>query len=243
MTLLMALAPLALAEPDWSALSAQLSALRLEVSRAEGDLSALRARTAADTRATREQRAEVEALLAREELRAEAAAAATARLREAAATRSAQDEALSPVLLAHLDALQAWTLHGLPYQVDGRTEAFSSIATPLRAGQLDPRKAALRTWQAVEDEIKLAEESGMSRQVVAWPDGRALSQVAHLGLVEAYARRDGDGTVAHARRVGDAWTFVPLQGDEAAAVTELFTAFTHGVHAGLFTLPLRPVAP
>ncbi|MBN2800882.1 MAG: DUF3450 family protein [Deltaproteobacteria bacterium] len=243
MPLLLILSGLAVAEPDLSSMAEELTALRLQVERADSELSALRARTESEARSLLDQRAELDVLLQREALRLQVTQELSAKASAEATQANQERSALTPVLLSNLATLRAQTEAGLPYQVDGRVEVIDALRAGLEAGTLDPRQATTRLWQHLEDELKLAEDSGMSRQVVEWPEGRVLSKVAHLGLVEAYCQAEAPAgpRYGHARQVDGAWTFVPLEGDASRAVADLFSSFERSIHSGPFTLPLRQV--
>ena len=118
---------------------------------------------------------------------------------------------------------------------------MDEIRDRVRDGTLDPRAASSRLWQFLEEEARLSEECGLSRQAILLQDGRQLAKVAHLGMVALYFATE-DGQVGTAVPGLDGYSFQALDGEGARAVQDLFDSFDKQVRSGKFRLPL-PAPP
>jgi len=230
----------ATAQPSPAKLAKEIAELRVEVERIESDLGIQRAQQEAELRSLVDQQAELDVLIQREELRVQTVRAEIERLRKESQQLDASTRDLVPVLLDQVARLRTNADEGLPFRIDDRRAELDEIADGVRLGTLDPRTTSARLWQHVEDELKLRDECGLSRQAIELDGERMLVRVAHVGMVALYARTD-DGRYAMAQRDGGGWRFEELDGDEARAAADLFDSFDKQVRSGQFTLPLPPL--
>ncbi len=231
--------PAAAQDADYTALAKELAALRAQVEQAESELRSQRARSEASIRSLVEQRSELEVMIQREQLRLDSTREEILALQQAAQDRSTEVQALAPIVVQHAEALMEQAAQAVPYRLDDRLAELELVRDGVQSGAMDPRTGASRLWRHVEDELKLCEESGLSRQAVELSEGSVLAQVAHLGLVALYFQTD-DGRYGHATRDGEVWTYSVATGQAERAVADLFDALRKSVRSGSFTLPLQP---
>lgn len=227
--------------------AAELAKLRREVETLSAEVTAKKEDVRTRVAAIEAQSLEVEVQIRREELRlAQLDGEADARRAELA-VHTGQSAALVPPLVTSIATIRATVERGLPFRTTERLAELDRLQEQLEDGLLPPEQAAARLWAFTEDELRLARENGLDRQVVPLPipgaggpapaSGEVLADVARLGMVALYFRTDG-GVVGAAVRQGDTWTWTVFDDrDDQVAVERLFEKMHHGVRTGAFTLP------
>ena len=218
-------------------LADNLGALRAEVDTLAESIDAAGAAARASSRSTAAQVAELELQIQRAELRARRLARDAAAAGEGAASLEAARVALDPVLAGALERAGASIKAGLPFKREERLERLEAIERELRAGAIPPERAAARLWSFLEDEGRMARESGLYKQTVSIEGREVLADVARIGMVALYFRA-ADGRAGYVRRDGESWRGEVL--DDAAsneAIAALFSAFGRGIRVGSFRLP------
>jgi hypothetical protein len=234
--LLAAGAPPALAA-DAPALAAELARLRAEVETLSGSIQSELDDRRMRLRGLQAQRTELELELQRESMRLTQAQtrieAQRAAVSEATAARDAVGPAVSAAILTIKQAVSA----GLPYRTAEREAELASLTERLDDKLLTPAVVLARLWERVEDELRLARQSGLDRQVIAVDGVEALADVIHVGMVMLYFRL-ADGRAGRAVRDGLGWRYAVLSGElDAAQLATLFDAFGKRLRTGYFELP------
>lgn len=213
-----------------ASLRAEVEALSTEVNLAKEDLRGqLRS---IDTRI-----AEADSEIRREEVRLTQLEGEAERLRQLIAAQGANADVLAPAVLDGIGSLRRVIDGGLPYRLDERRAALAELETGLTSGNLSAEDAAARLWGLAEDELRLARENGLDKQVVVVDGAEILVEVARLGMVALYYRTD-DGRYGAARRDGATWTWSAIDGADAQAqLSDLFDALDKGIRVGWFELP------
>ena len=228
----------AAAQPnDVSSLARRLATLRSEVDDLSEQLQTTKEGYRAQLRSLAEQKAELEVQLRREGLRLEQLQATQARQKEKNGDQAALDETLRPVLLEALDTLRARIAVGLPFRVDERIADLERLEMQVKTGLLRSQDAAHRLWQTLEDELRLARESGLYRHTIELDDQALLADVARIGMVALYFRTH-DKRYGWAIRQGDGWSYtVATERRSKKQLAQLFDSFKKQVRVGLFELP------
>lgn len=219
-------------------LGGALARLRVEIedlsSRIEEQRGAMRSRLAA----LEARKADAELELQREQTRLAELERALADRRAANEQTREASQALVPVVREAASALRRVIAGGLPFRVADRTGELDDLLARMDQGLVRPGDALVRLWDRVEDELRLARESGLYSQVLPLEGGEVLADVARLGMVTILFRAP-DGRVGRAERKGDGWTWTVLTGvPERESLTALFDSFRKQVRVGLFPLPL-----
>lgn len=237
-------APIARAE-DPAAYAHQLAELRASVEDLSQTLDTERDALRTDLRATELRRTELETQIRQEELRVAELQRELDRQRAAVAEDATAYDTLAPTVLAGLDRLIAQVKGGLPYRLDERVAALTTVRDQVAGKLVDPRVAVGRVWQAIEDELRLGRENVLDRQVLTVGGQEMFVQVARLGMVALYFRTE-DGRVGAVQREGAEWTTHLLDDpQDAVRVNTLFAAFDKQQRVGWFELPfaLPEVSP
>lgn len=217
--------------------AAELASLRREVETLSTDLALKKDDVRARLKAIEAQKAEVQVQLRREELRLAQVEGEAASRRAAVAENATRGATLGPAVLDAAETLRRHVESGLPYHRADRLAELERLLAQLAAGDLGAEAATARLWAFGEDELRLARESGLDRQVVSIGGSEVLADVARLGMAGMYCRTDA-GLAGVARRVSGAWSWVALtERDDIRAVESLFEKFKHGVRSGDFLLP------
>ncbi len=228
----------AIAQGGADPLAERLIQLRGEVEQINGELELLREEQRTVLAGLNAQRAELAASVDRQQLLAREAAAKLAEAEARAAEAGASGDALTPLLLAAVDALSASVRAGLPFKIEERLAELDGFRTQLGNGSLSPARGVNRLWAFYEDEFRLTRENGLHSQTLQVGDERVLADVAKLGAMALYFRTQ-DGRYGRAERAGTGWRFVELtdRADQQRVVA-LFDALRKQIRSGWFELPL-----
>ena len=229
------LIPLARAGVDSRA--EELARLRREVETLSTELAEAKDDTRSRLRAIEAQASEIDVQIRREELRlAQIEGEAEARRAEVA-RHGEQSVYLLPVVQQSISRVRSVLAAGIPYHLPERLAELDGLSSQLAQGDLGPESAASRLWAFVEDELRLARESGLDRQVVTVGGAEMLADVARLGMVALYFRTER-GEVGAVKRVGEDWAWTPVTiREDVRALETLFDKLKHGVRTGSFVLP------
>lgn len=231
------LSPLPVMADDADELARRLIALRGEVEQLNATLELEREEQRATLLGLNQQRAQMEADLKRQELAAQEARDRLAQAAEASAGAGVAGDALKPVLASVLDQLVAGVRNGLPFKVEERVAALNAIRLEIDSGRLPPHRAANRVWAFVEDEFRLARETGLHQQTLTLGGQQVLAEVAKIGNVMLFWRTR-DGRFGEARRAGRDWEFVEVTDQPALGqIDALFDSLDKQIRQGYFELP------
>lgn len=223
------------------ALAKKLVALRSDVEALQAELDELKSAHTARMRSLAAQRSELEVSQRREELKVKRLKRGLANAREQARRAGAYDDELRPVLEQALAATRSYIKTSLPFQAPERLVELKEIETQYRTQVLPGSKALARLWAFYEDEIRLASENGMHRQVVNVGNEEFLADVIRLGMVMLFFRTDTD--VGYAVSESGRWTYrTATSSADQAQIRTLFESFDKQIRTGYFELPNALVA-
>jgi hypothetical protein len=232
----LAVAGAALAD-DGAEYAGRLAALRTEVARLADEIEAEQEAQRGELRSIEAQKTELAAQIRREEIRLRALRETVEERRALITGGAASAVALVPVVRATLEDLEEAVDQGLPYRVQERREGLAGLRSQLDEGVIRPQVAAHRTWQFVEDELRLSRENALDRQVISLGGEEMLAEVARVGMIALYFRTD-DGEVGRAVHTASGWQWQawtdPVSVDR---VEVLFDALTKQIRTGWFELP------
>ena len=238
-----------LSQPLWAestssleSLAKNLAALRVRVEELSGLIDQQKAQTQGALRSLSLQQAELEAQVQRESFRVkQLRSKKAALLQEVAASKGAKDT-LAPAVGQALGKVRAHVALSLPFKRQERLEQVDAITRHLQGGLISPEKAAARLWQLMEDERRLAGESGLYQQVVEVEGEAVLCEVVRLGMIALYFQTP-QGRFGVIRRAHGAWKVRLFLEEEAQQqTTQLFDHFKKNLRTGFFVLP-SPIEP
>ncbi len=223
---------------DGAALAGELARLRSEVEGLAEQLDAEREAQRARLRSLATRKADLEMELQREQMRLDQLRQARARQRTRVEQTEQRKEALRPAVLAAIAAVRRAVRAGLPFKVHERAAELDQLQRQLAQGALTTPTALTRLWGKIEDELRLARENGLYRQVIPIGHEEVLAEVARVGMVLLYFRTQ-DGRIGRALQTAEGWTYELLPSeDDQRRVLALFDAFKKRIRSGLFQLPV-----
>jgi len=228
------LATPAVAQED--ARAQRLAELRAEISDLHESIADEREAVRSQLRRVETESLELEARIRQSELRLENAKTEMASLRETLAVEAESSEALTPVLHAALDNVEASIKGGLPYRIAERVGAVDELRRHLNDGTLQPTRVAGRLWQLVEDELRLTRENAIDRQVAPVDGQEELVDVARVGTVGMYFKT-ADEQYGIVQPKDNGWAWTSLSEEDALPVVALFDALSKQVRVGYHDLP------
>jgi len=225
-------------ETSAEALAEELVALRAEVQDLSETLDEERARHRDRMQRLARQEAELAGESERNRSRLRELEGDLAEYREQLERAGANDEELTPAVLAAADTLRQRIEAGLPFKRTERRKAVTEIAEDLRAGAIPPQDAVKKLWALAETELRMTRENSIHSQTIELAGEETLVDVARVGMVALYFRTR-DGRFGAALPQGEGWTFSTYtDGARADQVEKLFTDLEKQIRTGHFTLPV-----
>jgi hypothetical protein len=225
------------ADGDVQALAKRLAELRAEVEELSGEVDSKKAEIDAKLRSVRSQKADLEMQIQREETRLEQLRQAVDKHRERIEASKKTEKDLEPATAAAIAQVRATVAHSLPFKRSERLAEIDKLDRQLGEGLISPQKATSRLWQFVEDELRLARENGLYRQVVEVDGEEVLADVARVGMVAIYFKTE-DGRFGVARQTDGGWAWNTLSGEQSSKqVRHLFDSFKKNIRVGYFEIP------
>lgn len=225
------------AADDGTSLAAELARLRGEVETLAAELDTLRADQRAGLRSLATQKTDLEMEAQREELRLKQLREARSRQQARVQRTEQRKDAFKPVVAEAIGIIRAAVIAGLPFQAIERQAELDKLARQLDQGAMTTPTVLTRLWGKVEDEFRLARETGLYRQVIQLGGQEVLAEVARVGMVMMFfATRDG--RYGRAVRGQSGWSYRLYQREEdIRRVALLFDALKKRIRTGYFELP------
>ncbi|HAA53687.1 MAG TPA: hypothetical protein DCE42_02970 [Myxococcales bacterium] len=146
-------------------------------------------------------------------------------------------EALRPIVLASITRFEQQMRAGLPFRIKGRLQAIQEIGKKLKGKLITPRDAAVRLWNFITGELRLARENGLYTQVIVLDGTSQLVEIVRLGMVMMYIKTR-DHRFGRAVRVGEQWQYkLYTDKEQSKQVEALFDAMRKQIRVGFWTLP------
>ncbi len=232
-----AVPPATAAEDGLEQMAQRLAQLRSDVEGLSNELGASGEEMRLNLRSAASQKAELEMEMRREELRLLQLRDSRLRQKAKLAAQLESRQALVPSLKKSIGAVREAVRRGLPFRLRERQDELDRLEKQMEDGLLTPAMAMARLWNKVEDELRMAGESGLYSQVVEVGGQNLLADVVRLGMVMLFfSTRDGRYGAAVKENLG--WRFKVFGGDasnELAAA--LFESFRKGIRTGFFEIP------
>lgn len=222
---------------DEGRLAERLAELRADVDRLSDEVEDQKDDLDSQLRSTRDQKADLEAQIKREETRRAQLDESLEEAKERVEQQTEGNETLVPAVEAAIERTRAPVKAGLPFKRSERLGELDDLEEQLDEGVLSPQKATSRLWQFVEDELRLARESGVHRQRVEIDGEEVLADVARLGMIALYYQTQ-QGEVGAARYRDGEWRWERFKSKEdRERIAALFESFEKNVRVGFFTIP------
>lgn len=220
-----------------SDLASKLSELRGDVESLSGELDLKKEDHKARMRSLASQKAELQMEIQREELRLKQLKVTKNKQKARVSENEDRKVALRPAIEEAIGILREAVEQGLPFKREERLAEIDALAKHLEEGTLSVPVVLSRLWSKVEDELRLARENGLYKQVVQVGGEEMLTDVARVGMVMLFFRTR-DGEFGRAVRTDGGWEYkVFTREEDHEMVAALFDAFKKHIRVGYFELP------
>ena len=224
----------AFAATDFEKLSQRLIETRAEVEETHSKVEATRETLKAERVNQASQVAELEASIAKEELRTKQLEKQIVELKQ---KRSVGSNELSQRILAQIEKVRASVAGSLPFKRKERLAELDGLKLKLEKGDLGPERVFAMLWSFLEDEKRMRSDSVKSKQVIEVEGTTRLTEVLRLGMVSMYFK-DANSRLGLAMREGGDWVFkYSDDSDKSKMIAHAFMNFDKQVKVGFFELP------
>ncbi len=224
-------------EGDVQALAKRLAELRSEVETLSSEVENKKADIDAKLQSVRSQKADLEMQIQREEVRLEQLRQAVQKHKDRIEAQNKTRADLVPAAKAAIGEVRETVVSSLPFKRSARLNELDKLEEQLDDKIISPQKATARLWQFVEDELRLARENGLYRQIVEVDGDEVLADVARVGMIAIYFKTE-DGRVGMAKQTDEGWQWRTISGEEdTKRVRNLFESFKKNIRVGYFEIP------
>jgi hypothetical protein len=236
-SLVLAVGTAGAASGQFSKLAERLAELRSEVDGLTGQVESKKTRLQSRLRSIQRQRSDLEMQIEKEQMRVDRIRQKIAKHKEKMEARKSAADDVEPAVKQALATVRESVEQGPPFKRSERLAELDKLAEQMDEGVLSPQKVASRSWQFVEDELRLSRESGLYSQVIDLNGREVLADIARIGMVAMYFKTD-DGRVGVAERTDGAWSWRVIdEQKQKRRVETLFESFKKSVRVGYFELP------
>jgi hypothetical protein len=224
-------------DKSFDELAERLAELRSEVDSLSSKVEQKKQRMTNRLRSIQRQRSDVELKIEQTRSEVERLRKSVREKRQTIEEEQTAADELTPAVASAIETVRENVRHSPPFKRDERLAELDKLESQMEEGLLSPQKTVSRLWQFVEDELRLARESGLYRQAIELDGEEVLAEVARVGMVMLYFETD-DGRMGVARRTDEGWRWRPVDGEETRRqIEQLFDSFDKGIRVGFFTLP------
>ena len=230
------------AKPSAENLATELAKLRAEVDSLASRIELEKEETRNTLRSLAAQKSQLEGDERRNALRvAELERALTKELEEHAREAALTAE-LKPAVAALPAGIRTHIEQGIPFRVTDRLKGLEKLENRIQSGELTPGTSLTRLWSFVEDELRMARDTGLFKQQVDLGDRVVLSDVMRVGMMMLFFHTP-DGAVGRAIRTQEGWKMLEWDAADSREKLEidrvmaLRDALLKKIQSGFFVLP------
>jgi hypothetical protein len=225
------------AKDDISKLAQSLADLRTEVEELSSEVETKKSSIQSRVRSIQSQKADVEMQIQKEQMRLKQLNREMDKHKERVEQQKSLQKNLQPTVVESIDIVRSKVEDGLPFKRSERLNELDELEQQMKDGTISPQKATSRLWTFVEDELRLARENGLYRQVVQVDGEETLADVARVGMIAIYYKTE-KGQVGMAVETSNGWEWREVEGEEETKkIRKLFEQFKKNIRVGYFTLP------
>ncbi len=224
---------------ELSRLAKELATLQNDVELLYDQIDSVKTSLKNEARAFEQQKVELEADIQRKELTYKKLKIERDRLSSEIAEKSKKNESLRPIVLYGISLLEDYIKQGLPFRRKERLKLLEDLKGALdpEHPKITPERAINTLWAYYEDEIRLATDSGLYKEVLDIKGKKLLADVAKLGMVAMFFYTP-HGDVGVIRNEEGFFPIHLLRDPEQhEMVLDMMDAFRKQVKTGYFILP------
>jgi len=222
---------------DDDTMAKALMKLRAEVEQLNTQIQDQRDATKATMRSLMMEKNDLEATIARSDLKIKQLKQEIRKLKKEITEASKNSEGIKPIVLKAITQLESHIQSELPFKTEERVQDVRRIKEEMQNGIITPQKALAQVWNSYADEIRLTKENGIFKQTITLDDQERLAEVARIGMVMMYFKTPDD-RVGYVDHNGDGWYYKEvIDKEKREMILTLFDSMHKQIRTGFFTLP------
>lgn len=211
--------------------------LRAEVEQLDSAIADEKDTYRATMKSLRMQKNDLEAIVAREELRTKQLQVEMSKVKKELREAGKNSVGLKPLVLEALAELEKNIQSQIPFKTEERIADLHRIQKQVENDEVSAQKGLALTWNAYGDAIRMSKENGIFKQTITLNGQDRLAEVARVGTMMMFFKTPND-EMGYVLKDGEAWEYKQvLDKDEKAQIAMLFDAFKKQIRTGYFTLP------
>lgn len=218
-------------------LAESLIKLRADVERLHSDLNDGKDEYSVRMKSLNVQRTDIEASIARQELKIKQLNANLAKIKKSIKEKSHGTKQFKPVALEGLKLIRTELQTHLPFKLKDRLSQIDELSNQIQNDLITPEKGLNRAWAIYEDNFRMSHENGLFRQNVTMGGKEYLADVVRIGSAMMYFKTSDD-KVGFFTNTGADW--IPQEVVESKAkeqILYLFDSMKKQIRSGYFELP------
>jgi hypothetical protein len=214
-----------------------LMKLRAEVEQLDSSIADEKDAFKGSMKSLRLQKNDLEALIAREDLRMKQLTAEMSKVKVEVQEAGKNSVGLKPLVLDALERLQARIQTQIPFKTNDRIDDVTRIEEQLKKDEITAQKALALTWNSYGDAIRMSKENGIFKQTIELNGQDRLADVARIGTMMMYFMTPND-EMGYVVKDKQGWQYQQVVNkEEMDQISVLFDAFKKQIRTGYFTLP------
>ncbi|KIM12034.1 MAG: hypothetical protein KU37_04140 [Sulfuricurvum sp. PC08-66] len=235
--LLVALLGLPASAQELANLAQSLIDLRAEVETLHTQVDDAKSEFSTRMKSLNVQRTDIEASIARQELKIKQIETQLDKIKERIAQKSSGSSALKEVAKVGLEQLKAVLPNELPFKIKDRIAQIDEIQGSIAQNLTTPEKALGRAWSIYEDNFRMSRENGLFRQNITIGSKEYLADVVRIGNTMMFFKTT-DGTMGYFAKSGATWMPMEIvESKRKELVDTLFDSMKKQIRSGFFILP------
>jgi hypothetical protein len=219
-----------------------LMKLRAEVEQLDSSIAEEKDTFRGSMKSLRLQKNDLEALIAREDLRTKQLTAEMGKVKKEVQEAGRNSVGMKPLVLDALARLQARILTQIPFKTSDRIDDVTRIMEQLEKDEITAQKALALTWNSYGDAIRMSRENGIFKQTIELNGQDRLADVARIGTMMMFFMTPNE-EVGYVVKDQQGWQYKQaINKAEMDQISALFDAFKKQIRTGYFTLPNALVA-
>ncbi|MDA3946687.1 MAG: DUF3450 family protein [Helicobacteraceae bacterium] len=214
-----------------------LMKLRAEVEQLDSSIADEKDAFKGSMKSLRMQKNDLEALIAREDLRIKQLNAEMSKVKKEVKEAGKNSVGLKPLVLDALAMLEKEIQAQIPFKTVDRVADIQRIQTQLENDEVTAQKALALAWNTYGDAIRMSKENGIFKQTITLNGQDRLAEVARVGTMMMYFKTPND-EMGYVVKEQAGWTYKQvLDKTQKDQIASLFDAFKKQIRTGYFTLP------
>jgi len=219
-----------------------LMKLRAEVEQLDSAIADEKDAFKGSMKSLRMQKNDLEAMIAREELRNKQLSAEMAKVKKEVKEAGKNSVGLKPIVLDALAQLKENINQQLPFKSADRIADVERIEAQLNNDEVTAQKALALTWNSYGDAIRMSKENGIFKQTINLNGEDRLAEVARVGTMMMFFKTPNN-EMGYVIKSAKGWEYKQvINKEEMTQIAILFDAFKKQIRTGYFTLPNALIA-